>query len=673
MKMKKTLAFLLMLALLLLAAVVRWHNLGTQSFWYDEGVAYGHSQRTLAELIPALQRNVHVPAYFGLLAFYEDFVGSSEFALRSLSVLFSLLSVAFTYALGKRLYGYTAGLAAAAFVALNTFSIYYAQETRMYAMLAAVGAASMWVFVGFWQTSQFQNMRAQHVAPLHQQPLFRYALALSLLNALGMYTHVSYALVMVAQGVLAVLWLGAEIYNVFFTPPTAPLPEFREGESKSLLQQERGSKSKVLRVFVFYVAANLLTIAFFLPWAGTAVSQVGSQPNISDIKPLGELLRLILGWFTFGNTFEDNIGGMGAVISFLLIFGLLLLPNRTRRDWWQMLLPAVWVIVSAALYVYLELYARYLRFLLPAQIGAALWLGRGIWVLWRLQTREKRVPLRYLPKAAALMATMAIMVNMANGLAPLYNDADYQRDDYRGLAQTIANLAQPDDAVILSAPGLQEIFGYYYDGAAPVYSVPTTDDIRSEMATIISTHRNIFVVLYGAAEQDPDGIVESTLNTEAYQLSDVWWGAGDVRYVRYSTPAEFTALVESGAQFGDAIILNQYALSATTVKPGDALQLQLVWQTSASLTTRYKVFVQLLNENGILMAQRDSEPGGGIALTTDWQPDTPITDNHALLIPETLAPGDYTLIVGLYDLNDASVRLPVSNATALDIGTIQIR
>ena len=61
----------LILALLLLASALRFHRLGEQSLWYDEGVAYAHSLRTLPELIPLLQRNVHVPAYFtpaGLVA-----------------------------------------------------------------------------------------------------------------------------------------------------------------------------------------------------------------------------------------------------------------------------------------------------------------------------------------------------------------------------------------------------------------------------------------------------------------------------------------------------------------------------------------------------------------------------------------------------------------------------
>ena len=191
---QRRLLSILLLGVLLLASALRFHRLGEQSLWYDEGVAYTHSLRTLPELIPHLQRNVHVPAYFALLGLWQDVTGSSEFALRALSALFSVVSVAWTYALGKRLFDPVAGAAAAVLVALNSFSIYYAQEARMYAMLAAIAAGSMWLFVGL--------MRG-----LPRRQRWRDAVGLGLVNALGIYTHIAFALVMLTQAVMAIIWL----------------------------------------------------------------------------------------------------------------------------------------------------------------------------------------------------------------------------------------------------------------------------------------------------------------------------------------------------------------------------------------------------------------------------------------------------------------------------------
>jgi hypothetical protein len=82
------------------------------------------------------------------------------------------------------------------------------------------------------------------------------------------------------------------------------------------------------------------------------------------------------------------------------------------------------------------------------------------------------------------------------------------------------------------------------------------------------------------------------------------------------------------------------------------------------------VFLQLLDANGVLAAQRDSEPGGGLALTTTWTPETVVRDPHALLM--AVPPGEYTLIVGLYELDAPSLRLPVNGGDYLVLATITV-
>ena len=644
----KTIFMSLAFIIILIATAARFHNLGVQSLWYDEGVAYTHSLRTLPELIPLLQRNVHVPAYFALLGLWEDVTGSSEFSLRALSVFFSILSVAWTYALGKRLFHPIAGLVAAALVALNTFSIYYAQETRMYAMLTAVAVASMWVYVGFLRNiSSVQTRRAVSL---------RYGIALGLLNAVGIYTHVVYALVMLSQGVMAVLWLGSLLYDAF--------------------KSDEGSDMRpTAKVLLAYVLVNSLTIALFMPWLSVAISQVFSQPNISDIVPLEQVLRVLQGWFAFGNTFELSMGSMGFVVYFFLLFGLIRSPSQhqKQRDGWNMVLPIVWVLVSVVLYLYLNLTTRYLRFLLPAQVAFALWMGRGVWILWTRQTREQSTVIRFVPKIAAVFAIGVFLLTLAKGLDPLYSNAEFQRDDIRGLSEKIEARLQAGDAVLVSAAGVEEVLRYYYDGDAPIYALPTSPDDEETAQTvrdIVNTHDRIYAVFYGTDEQDPKGIVEGTLNNSAYEISEEW--VGDMRFAQYASPATFTDVQTVDLRFGDVIRLQSYALSTDTLLAGDLLQLQLTWVADETPEKRYKVFVQLLNREGILVAQRDSEPAGGMSLTTTWQPDSPILDNHALAIPSDLPAGDYTLILGLYDINDPSARLMVNGETYLEIATVSI-
>ncbi|MDQ7025284.1 MAG: glycosyltransferase family 39 protein [Anaerolineae bacterium] len=647
---KQFIPLIVVTLLLLIAAFVRFHNLGVQSLWYDEGVAYGHSQRNLFEMIPLLRNNVHVPAYFASLSLWEDFVGSTEFGLRSYSVLWSILGVAATYALGKRLFSPIAGMSAAAFVILNTFSIYYAQETRMYAMMATIGALSMWVFAGLWQ---------RLLMPSHNSSnnLWKWGVALAVLNTVGAYTHFSYALVMLAQGALAILALG------------------------NLLKQYIGGDvpfDVLRRAFVIYFLANLATILLFSPWLVTAISQVSAQPNISDTVSWIDMNRILQGWMSYGITYQETLGSMNFVVYFFLIFAFLAPEKSQSRTWWRMLLPIVWVLLSIAVYSTLGLYTRYLRFLLPAQIGFALWMGRGVWMLWQVIPRAAQNPehslrtrlARQMPKIASFVAVAAFSYTLANGIPPLYNDADYQRDDYRQLAQIIAEESQPDDAIILSAPGLQEIFGYYYDGDLPIFTLPASDDIAGDTHAIIAEYDRLFTVLYGNREQDPQGLVTATLNNDAYQINAEW--IGNIRLERYATPAQFDDAQRLNVAFGDSITLESVAFSATTVSRNDALQIQLQWITESPLETRYKVFVQLLNADGTLAAQRDSEPSGGQAMTTLWQVGETVIDNHALAIPADLPDGNYTLIIGLYDANNPNDRLPVGDSDFLELGAIVV-
>ena len=631
----KLLFIVILIAILLLAAALRFHRSGEQSLWYDEGVAYAHSLRSLPELIPLLQRNVHVPAYFALLGWWQDLTGSSEFALRSLSALFSIAGVAWTYALGKRLFHPTAGLAAAALVALNSFSIYYAQEARMYAMLTAIAGASMWLFIGLMRRLPPPQHRWQAV------------IAFGLVNTLGIYTHIAYALVIVTQSCLALAWLLFTCGN------------------------RRREASKGMRLLLQFCLANFVTLLLFAPWLPVSLRQIFSQPNLSQPIAIDQLLRLLQGNFAFGITFEQSAGNLGFVVVFLLLFGLL--PAVGRRSAWHLLLPVAWILISAAIYLYLGLTTRYLRFLLPAQLAFALWLGRGVWLLSSRQVRERHMVLRMMPKLAALIALGVLLLALIKGLDALYDGSEFRRDNIRGLVAQIEGDLGENDALLVSAAGLQEVLSYYYAGDAPVYALPTTADdeqTRSQVREIIAAHQHLHVILYGAAEQDPNRIVETTLNTEAFEISDGW--VDDLRYVQYNSPLPLSEPQPTDLAFGTEITLRSFALSSDTLAAGDALQVRLVWSAREKLSQRYKVFLQLLNADGALVAQRDSEPSAGSSPTTAWPPDVRIVDNHALLIPPELPAGAYTLIAGLYDVNDAKARLPVAGNTFVELGTFMV-
>ncbi len=634
--------FALSIGVIFLAAILRFHNLGTQSLWNDEGSSYVQATRSFADIASNAARDIHPPGYYWLLAIWRGLTGDTEIALRTLSTLASILSVAFTFALGKRLFNSAAGIAAALLVALNSFSIYYAQEARMYALLALWGAAGIWALVNLVGT--------RHNASELSRKTLKWGIALALINAAGLYTQYAYPFIMIAQGVIFLLWFV-------------------------ITAVKRGTP---YAVFAAYIVANLLTLLLFLPWLPTALRQVTQWPSTGAPIPAGEALGIIGGWFALGITYEfvpNAVNYLPFALLLLLggIIGGLWLRGRTKI--WPTLLPMIWAGLPVVLFLAFGLFRpANLKFLLPAQIGFALLMGAGIGGWWALARRGYR--LDRITLTLAILQVLWLLVYLYNGLMPLYSDPHFQRADYRSMVQAILANPRAGDAIILDAPNQEEVFRYYYHGDAPVYPLPAglggdDDQTLAAMQDIIRDHQRIFVLFWGEAERDLNHVIEQTLDSTTFEAGqDRWYG--DVRFAQYATPATMPESTPIYKRFGDAIMLERAAISGRTFRPDDVLQLRLEWRSDSRLDTHYKVFVQLLNAGGILVAQRDSEPAGGSQPTTLWQPDELIIDQHGLSLPEDLSSGQYQIIVGLYDRDDPNQRLPIAENTYVSLGFITV-
>lgn len=616
--------------LLLLAGAVRFHLLGAQSFWNDEGNSYVQATRSFTEIAANAGRDIHPPGYYWLLAAWRGMVGETEFALRALSAFASLLTVAVVYAIGQRLGGALIGLSAGLFVSLNGFQVYYAQETRMYALLALWVALAMWCLWGFLLAAPKQRIR--------------WGLALALVNAAGLWTQYAYPFFLVVQGVSFCAWLWTQRHH------------------------------NVLRPLAQYTALNLLSIALYLPWLPTALQQITTWPNTGQPIELNSALGIIASWFTLGITAPAIDSSWVAVGLFLLLFGLRVGPKR--HDWLRLLTLILWAALPVTLFLLMGLFREAnLKFLLPAQLGFALLMGRGVWALWSLLPNYRAAWVGNVSRLAAMVGVFGLSINLWSGLTPLYHDAAFQRDDYRAIAASLEAAYQAGDVIILNAPNQQEVFDYYYHGAAPVLPLPAGlggDDTATSAETLalIEDYQRVFSVYWGEAERDPNRIVETTLSTHAYTAQSDWYG--DVRLVRYVTPAEMRITQETEAAFGDSIILQRYALNTDTLQAGGVLQIQLDWRTQSPLKWRYKVFVQLIGPDGLLVTQHDSEPAGGQALTPTWPVDILIEDRHALILPPDLATGHYQLIAGLYELEDPDRRLLVNGQSHYPLAEITI-
>ena len=113
-------------------------------------------------------------------------------------------------------------------------------------------------------------------------------------------------------------------------------------------------------------------------------------------------------------------------------------------------------------------------------------------------------------------------------------------------------------------------------------------------------------------------------------------------------------------QFGDSIALIGLDLPASTLHPGQTLSYNLYWQALATIPQSYTVFTHLVDAVGNLKAQQDNVPQQGHYPTLWWDPGETIIDSYNLPLPPDLAPGQYTLRVGLYEPQTGR-RLPLQN------------
>ncbi|MEM1426327.1 MAG: glycosyltransferase family 39 protein [Cyanobacteria bacterium P01_H01_bin.130] len=108
-------------------------------------------------------RPEHTPLYFIILRIWSEIFGHSTAALRSLSVLFSVLSLGVFYLLGRSLFptdsatGDAAGWGAMTLSAISPVLLRYAQETRSYSLWVIGLGLSTWALLRAWRSPSRRN------------------------------------------------------------------------------------------------------------------------------------------------------------------------------------------------------------------------------------------------------------------------------------------------------------------------------------------------------------------------------------------------------------------------------------------------------------------------------------------------------------------------------------
>lgn len=620
------------LALILLATGLRVDRLSAQSFWNDEGNSARIAERTPDLILSGAAGDIHPPGYYLLLSGWRAALGQSEFALRLFSALAGILTVAVVIRLGQQYFDPPAALFAGLLAATHSALLYYSQEARMYSQLGLLAALTLLLMT--------QWLKATRTRPLTHPSVLALSAGYTLTAAAGLWTHYAFPLALFAVNLTAVIGLAFHR---------------RPGQGQRLLG---------------WLGLNALATLLFAPWLPTAVHQITTWPASGDGLPFPQAALAITHWLTLGPTATLLPAWT------LLLAGLLLALALTRRG--QTITPIFAALIPAGIVLFAGIYSdTFAKFLIIAVPAWLVLLGNGLAALAPTPAAARRMPSVLIRLTAALTLLAALALN-ATALRALYFDPAYARADYRTIATYIQSVARPGDAVLLNAPNQWEVFTYYYPDGPNVFPIARTRPLdipaqQAELVAITAQYDRLFVLYWGDAQSDPQRVIESWLNTHTFKATDTWYS--DVRLSVYAVPSVAAEMqTEVNARFGDSLTLLGVTLPQATLTPGDILQLTLFWQTDRPLDDRYKVFVHVAPAPGQPpLAQRDSEPGGGLQPTTTWPPNQPIADNHGVLLPPNLPPGDYALIIGLYDLL-TGVRLPLTDGSdSLILTTLTIR
>jgi len=132
-KVQKITFWLLLIAVLAIAFGLRIYRLDAASFWSDE---IHTAQRAASLTLIEIFKYKYMPLNDAILRVLS-FLGKPPLQLffRSWNVLLGVLSVYWLYRIGRKLISREFGIAAAIFLAVAPFHIYYSQEVRDYSLL----------------------------------------------------------------------------------------------------------------------------------------------------------------------------------------------------------------------------------------------------------------------------------------------------------------------------------------------------------------------------------------------------------------------------------------------------------------------------------------------------------------------------------------------------------
>ncbi|NBD36291.1 MAG: hypothetical protein GVY30_09895, partial [Chloroflexi bacterium] len=272
----------LLTPLLILAFALRIAGLAAHNIWWDEGIGVWLARMPAWEIIQWTAGDVHPPIYYLLLRGWRLLAGEGAYVLRFPSALFSLLTVAVIYRLGRALDGSATGLLAALLLTLSRFAVGWAQEIRMYSLAALWATGALAAALHWWRRPDARSW---------------------------------WGYVATTTGSLLTLYL------------TAPVPLVANLGFAVVWQR----RERPRRLFTRWLAAQIAVLAVVLPWLAYAIPRMHSWESDSSFSP-GFFVKLYTVMLTVGSPLDlERYWPWAVAVVGVMIVGLIV-AWRMRRS-----------------------------------------------------------------------------------------------------------------------------------------------------------------------------------------------------------------------------------------------------------------------------------------------------------------------------------------------------
>ncbi len=523
---------------LTVAFALRLYRLGDQNIWWDEGLSILAARKSFWGATLWTASDVHPPLYFWLLWLWRQAAGESWFALRFITVLEGMLTVALMAPLGRLISGRKAvGSLALWLLALSRFHIWWCQEMRMYTLAGMTAILALMLLLRWLR-----------------RPRWRWeGVALLVATTAALYTVYSHVQLLLIENLTA-LWAG--------------------------WRRPRGARWAFWRRWIALQAGSVL---LFVPWLVLALPRMRSWSVVEQPATLTFVAALYALLLTTGlSTFVSERLPLALPGVSLALGGLAYLWRYEGRRREALVLLTVGLLTPPIVIWFLTqprslFYTPRVesRYLLPF---APLF---NVLLAWTLLILIRRRTLGLLG--------LTFVLGLDAAFLPDYYAGRYLRDDYLTMSCLIWAYGRPDDHVVLVSGDRYALFLPDYDAPQapddrpPVFLMPgdallEEADVAATLTPLAAHGGRLWLAEVESALQDPQGLTRRWL--EAHEVAALDFRFGYNRLTLFAPQAEEPAVYHPPRlaypiDLGDTVSLVGWTLATREFCPADRVRFLL--------------------------------------------------------------------------------------------------